>query len=178
MFDSSFSYRLLQEKKVVDKEIVREFIYDFNSSKRRYIVLIEEYQLNVFVPKFFPSFLKDSPNKFNVLLNDFEASRVVRTCINILLELLSKYTSHSFAFVGVNTISKETLEQKYFTQRFRIYRQLMLNCFDTVYWQHYEDFVTSTYILIPATKENTEFYLKDVLKMFSDIYPDLESIDI
>lgn len=178
MFDSSFSYRLLQEKKIEGKEIVREFIYDFYSSKRRYIVLIEEYEFQVFVPKFFPSSLKDSPNKFNVLLNDFEASRIVRTCINILLELLSKYPNYSFAFVGVNTISKETVEQKYFTQRFRIYRQLMLNCFDTANWQHYEDFATSTYILIPVTKNNTELYLKNVLKMFSDIYPDLESIDI
>ncbi|MDI9363599.1 MAG: hypothetical protein QM541_01515 [Flavobacterium sp.] len=178
MFDKSFPYKLIQKKSIIGQQIVREFIYDFRSSKRRYIVLVEEYNLNVFVPKFFPSLLKDSPNKFNVLVNDFEASRIVRTCLDIMLDLLYQHPNYSFAFVGVNTISKNIIEQKYFTQRFRIYRALMLNFFDTTYWQHFEDFSTSTYILIPFSKENLEQYLKKVLKMFSDIYPDLEVINL
>jgi hypothetical protein len=80
--------------------------------------------------------------------------------------------------VGVNTISKDIVEHKYFTQRFRIYRALMLNFFDTAHWKHYEDFATSTYILIPINKENIGVYLQNVIKMFSDIYPDLEAIDL
>jgi hypothetical protein len=153
MFDASFPYKLIQKKSIVGMDIIRKFVYDFHSSKRRYIVLIEEYELNVFVPKFFPSSLKDSPNKYNVLLNDFEAPRVVRTCINIVLELLAQHPNHSFAFVGANTITKKSVEQKYFTQRFRIYRILMLNFFTTNNWMHFEDFTTSTYLLFPFQKK-------------------------
>lgn len=54
----------------------------------------------------------------------------------------------------------------------------MLNFFDTAHWKHYEDFATSTYILIPINKENIGVYLQNVIKMFSDIYPDLEAIDL
>jgi hypothetical protein len=88
MFDKGFKYKLIQKKKIAEQEIESESVYDFWSTKRRYIVVIEEYKFKVFVPKFFPSTLKDNPNRFNVLVNDFEAPRVVRTCINILLDLL------------------------------------------------------------------------------------------
>jgi hypothetical protein len=54
----------------------------------------------------------------------------------------------------------------------------MLNYFDTAHWLHFDDFATSTYMLIPVNKEDVETYLKNLLKMFSDIYPELEAISL
>lgn len=64
MFDESFDYHLIQKRKSNEFGVLNENIYSFNSTKRRYIVLVEEYDNLVFVPKFYPSTYRNSPNKY------------------------------------------------------------------------------------------------------------------
>jgi hypothetical protein len=56
MFDAGFEFSLIQRNVYENKEWLGEYIFQFKTSeKRRYIVIIEEYPLNVFVPKFYLS---------------------------------------------------------------------------------------------------------------------------
>ena len=176
MFDKSFEYRLIQKRKSNEYGVLNEHIYDFNSTKRRYIVLVEEYDHLVFVPKFYPSAYRDSPNRFNIILNDFEAARIIRTCINITLDLLKANPEASFAFMGASTKSTNKTETKVLTQRFIIYRKLMLNFFNKSLWMHFDDIDTSTYLLIPFNKIDKAEYTRKVIQMFVDIYPDLDNV--
>lgn len=178
MFDESFPYKLIQKRSLDSRDIISEAYYSFNSSKRRYIVLVEEYPLQVFVPKFFPSSYRNSPHKYNLILNDFEASRIIRTCLNIMLDFNLEFPEASFAFVGANTKSKNKSETKIQTQRFRVYKNLMLNFFDTEHWWHYDDMLSSSYLLVKRNKPNFSIYIQNVIKMFSDIYHDLEHIQV
>lgn len=178
MFDQSFPYRLIQKTKLTGKDILSDAYYSFNSSYRRYIVLVEEYPYDVFVPKFYPSTFKNSPHKFNILVNDFEVGRIVRTCINIMLAVYRENPGASFAFVGAETITKHKKENKIFTQRYRVYKRVMLEFFNTDNWYHYDDMLTSTYLLIAKTKPDVETYLKNVIAMFANIYPDIENVDM
>ncbi len=178
MFDKSFDYRLLQKRASKEYGVITESVYSFNSSKRRYIVIVEEYDFNVFVPKFFPSAFRNSQFKYNIILNDFEASRIVRTCINITLQILKEHDDASFAFMGSYTVSGTKKESKILTQRFRIYRLLMYNFFSKENWVHLDDEVTSTYLLVPVSKTDIEGFVQKVIRMFTHVYPDLETINL
>jgi hypothetical protein len=109
-------------------------------------------------------------------MNDFEATRIIRTCINITLDILKTNPGSSFAFMGAATKSTNKNETKILTQRFRIYRRLMYNFFNKSEWIHFDDIDTSTYLLVPMNKPNRAEYTKAVIKMFADIYPDLDNV--
>jgi hypothetical protein len=53
----------------------------------------------------------------------------------------------------------------------------MLNFFNEESWLHYDDYITSTYLLINKQQNNIEQFLKNVIRMFTDIYPDLERLE-
>jgi hypothetical protein len=175
MFDAGFKFALIQQNTPEHKVWIREYIFQFRSSKkRRYIVTVEEYPFHVFVPKFYPSTEKNNPNRFAVLTNEYEASRVIRTTMDIMLFIYQRHPEASFAWMGIATVMKNKKEGKSFTQRYRIYRNVMMNFFSTEHWLHYDDYVTSTYLLINKKQKDTEQFLRKIIRMFTDIYPDLE----
>jgi predicted HAD superfamily hydrolase len=71
-----------------------------------------------------PSFIfqkkKNNPKRFSVLTDEYKASRVVRTIINIMLFIHKNNPIASFAWIGVATSMKNKKEGKSFTQRYRI----------------------------------------------------------
>lgn len=96
--------------------------------------------------------------------------------MNIILDILHANSGASFAFIGAATKSVNKSETKILTQRFRIYKKLMYNFFNKSQWMHFDDIDTSTYLLIPMNKPNRTEYAKRVVKMFADIYPDLDNV--
>ena len=56
MFDTGFQFFLIQHNVHKGKEWLGEYIFQFKTfDKRRYIVIVEEYKSDVFVPKFYLS---------------------------------------------------------------------------------------------------------------------------
>lgn len=76
MFDSGYKYHRISIIKVPDKLFLGQHLYNFRASKRRYIAVVEEYELQVFIVKFFPASHKLSDKKYNVIFNDYDAPRV------------------------------------------------------------------------------------------------------
>ncbi len=125
MFDSSFSFSLIQRTPKNSDYLQAEYVFQFRTSKRRYIVIAELYELNVYAVKFFPADKKGQDNRFNIVLNDFDFAPIIRTCINIMHHLLQENPLASFAYVGANTISDSFIESKINTTRYRIYEYVM-----------------------------------------------------
>ena len=179
MFDAGFPFTLIQQNQYKEKELLSESLFQFKTGKnRRYSVSVEEYAHHVFVPKFFPSTEKNNPNRFAILTGEYEGARVIRTIIDIMLSTYSVNPSASFAWLGIATSMKYKKEGKSFTQRYRIYKNVMLNFFNPDNWFHYDDYITSTYLLINRKQENIESFLQSVIRMFTDIYPDLERSEL
>lgn len=178
MFDAGFDFSLIQRNILKDKDCISESIFQFKTSKnKRYIVTVEEYSYKVFVPKFYPSKEKNNPNRFSVLTNEFKGSRVIRTVIDIMLFVYRENPEASFAWIGVATSMKNKKEGKSFTQRYRIYKNIMLNFFSEDNWFHYDDYITSTYLLINKKQKDIEQFLQTIIRMFTNIYPDLERLE-
>jgi len=130
MFDSSFAFNLIQKRPLTDCDFIAEYVYQFRTNARRYIATVEEYRLNIFVVKFFPADKKNDPNRFQIVLNDFEFPSILRTCLNVMLEFLAKNPFASFGYLGANSVSKNFEESKFETQRFRIYEYAINIFFD------------------------------------------------
>lgn len=129
----------------------------------------------MYVIKFFPKHLSESKNKFSVVLNEEYAPKIIRTCINIMLEISAVNPLANFGFLGSNTISEYFNESKYMTQRYRIYRQLMLNFFSENIYYHIENQTNSAYLLLNKSNTSLKELLIDIQKMFISFYPDLDS---
>jgi hypothetical protein len=173
MFDSGHKYHRINITKVSEKLFLRQHLYNFRASKRRYIAVVEEYEFQVFIVKFFPVSHKLSDKKYNVIFNDFDAPRVIRTCINIMLDILAEKPLASFGFIGANTISNGESEGETNTQRFRIYTKLMLNFLAKTAFSHLEEPSISAYFMVNKKNKNFVELIPKIVEMFQKVYPDL-----
>src|SRR5690606_29310101 len=97
----------------------------------RYIAIVEEYDHKIFVVKFFLKNHSSSKNKYNFVTNkgSASASKVIRTVINIILEVIKGNELASIGFLGSEKFSNKNniKEGKSNTQRFRIYKYITNN---------------------------------------------------
>lgn len=173
MFDSGYKYHRISITKISDKLFLRQHLYNFRTPHRRYIAVVEEYELGIFIVKFFPVSHKLSDKKYNVIFNDYDAPRVIRTCIDIMLDILAEKPLSSFGFIGANTITDKENEGKGNTQRFRIYSKLMVNFFAKTAFSHLEEPSISAYLMVNKKNRNFEELTPKIVEMFQKIYPDL-----
>lgn len=97
MFNTFFDFKLLQITPQKEKgDFITEYIFEFRTKRRRYIVIAEEYSYKIFVVKFYPAHRKNDNLRFSLVLNDYEFAPIIRTCINIMLWLLDKESTASF----------------------------------------------------------------------------------
>ncbi len=126
MFDTFFNFKLIQINPQKDKgDFITEYIFEFKTSKRRYIIIAEEYTHKIFVIKFYPVHRKNDDWRFNLILNDYEFSPILRTCINVMLWLLKKEPMASFGYLASPTVTKKYKETKALTKRYRIYEYVI-----------------------------------------------------
>lgn len=53
MFESEYSYYLLDHKYKIDESgILEHWLYGFRTRRRRYIIRVERYDLNIYIVKF------------------------------------------------------------------------------------------------------------------------------
>jgi hypothetical protein len=146
-------------------------LFNFKSTKggtkkgKRYVVQVEEYPYNTYAIKFYPKSLENSRNKYRVLMNDFDAPRIIRTCVQIMVDFYQRDPLASFAFTGTRTEKEETDEN---TIKYRVYKQVMVNFFPPSKFTHAENNKYSAYMLINRDThiEDLEIKIKEMFERY------------
>ncbi|WP_156522714.1 hypothetical protein [Arachidicoccus ginsenosidimutans] len=77
-----------------------------------------------------------------------KASRIIRTCFDIMMTILSDDKKASFAFIGspvfINHLQMESIEN---TKRFSIYRYVAINLIGRKSFELFEDEQTSCFLI-------------------------------
>ncbi len=106
MFNTYFAYRRINhyvkdEEGVEGKHTVIYHNYCFRGpNKERYIVIVEQYAYDIYVPKFYLKKHKNCAHKFQYLSNLGEANVVIYTVLKILREVMENHPFASIAFRG------------------------------------------------------------------------------
>ncbi|MEM1326205.1 MAG: hypothetical protein AAGI23_09640 [Bacteroidota bacterium] len=137
MFDSSYSYRSLGKQSGLPNanDFKTAWLYFFDDKfGNRYIARLEEFEHEVYFVKFHRRKDKNSNNKYRVQTNVNDSTRIIGTCIQIILDFLEhKCVTASFGAVGVVSEDEETQSP---SQRFRIYELLFKNIFSDIDFIH------------------------------------------
>lgn len=88
-----------------------------------------------------------------------------------MLEINGKDQLSSFGFIGSHTESEKKHESKSNTQRYRIYKRIMVTYFSELHFKHVTNIDKSTYMLIRRSELESNPNLIDLLEtLFADYY--------
>ncbi|MEP6613239.1 MAG: hypothetical protein ABJA76_15170 [Mucilaginibacter sp.] len=176
MFDSFYRFHKVGVDKAFNKKYLKEIItYSFRSAHHYYLVEIEVYSSDIYIVKYYLKKHKHNPLKYNILTNEYRSSKVISTCIRIMLQIHSKNPMASFGFLGANTINRATgyEESKRTTKRFQVYKLAMYALFGTQTFTHYTDIEHSAYLMVSNKVKSVDEVKENAKKMFEDIFPEL-----
>jgi hypothetical protein len=177
MFESGYPFRLVTVGHPIDElPLIKKIVYDFRTvRKRRYLVHLHEYEYKVFVIKFHDVRHKNLPNRFNVILNDFDCERVLRTIVDIAQLTLNQEKLASFAFVGVPIEGKEPKHTAN-SQRHRIYKSIVENFLGSQTFLHGYEENTNCYLLVNKSHANPEAIYSSIVDMFTNEFQELDNV--
>ena len=92
-----------------------------------------------------------------------------------MLQILDDNQFANFGFLGSFSLSADYQESKYMTQRYRIYKQLMLNLFSENSFLHVENQTNSAYLLLNKLNPDPKSTLIEIQKMFIQYFPQPDS---
>ena len=136
-------------------------------NNRRYAVLLEEYEHDFFSIKFYLQSLEHSANKYQMLTNLFDAPAVINTCLNIMVEVLTKNECASFGFTGA-PLEKEAITRP--TKRYRVYKRIMENLFSPEHFFHFQVPDSNAYFLINRNSGNPQEVVERITNMLKQHY--------
>jgi len=154
MFDSPYEFKYIGSEPTPSEPFERMHRLSFRShTKDRYIVEVEEYNHDLYAIKYYLKAHTQSPNKFKLLTGLKQPTRVIRTCIDVMLYFIKRRNPWaSFIFIGEQL---QTEDSKKNTKRFRIYKSIMENFFNPVDFDHYYRRESSVYIILNKLKIDT-----------------------
>lgn len=167
MFSSSFTYTKINHclKKAGDYSYV-ENVYRFRgSSGKLYIAVVEQYDYNVYVVKFYLQEMKNRTDRYNILSNLNECSRVLTTIGMLMQEIFGNNPYASFGFIGV-PLKNEAVDN---TKRFRLYSRIVQNKISATFLEHHPAGKLSAYLLVNRNNSESDLIPK-LDKMFNEIY--------
>ncbi|OOQ61162.1 hypothetical protein [Mucilaginibacter pedocola] len=174
MFNEHYTFHKANiERPISDKYLICTHNYTFKTEKTQYIAKVEQYIHNIYIIKFFRKQDKNRKNRYSLLTNERKCTRIVSTCIHILISILKNDELASFGFLGANTVTKEYEEGKSDTKRFRIYKQAMENLIGDKVFAHSMDKQHSTYLMVNRKNVSVEDFTDQAKLMFDDIFPQL-----
>jgi hypothetical protein len=159
MFEEGYHFRYVnfKEGKKWNEPYIKEHLFTFDDKQNhRYIVRLQEFSYYFFAVKFHLKRDSHNPKKYEILTNYKDATRVIRTCIDIIIYLYKKNPYSSFGFIGNNSAD----EEKQNTTRFRVYKKVMENFFSLEKFYHFKDIKTSAYLLINRDNPDTDLFPK------------------
>src|ERR1700740_170451 len=156
------------------KEHLYRHVYKFKAAKRLYLIHVDEHEHKTYIIKFFTQKSEKSKYKYNLLVGDYDASRIIATCVNVMLDILEKNELASFAFIGAETYEDgQSLEKGKISKRFSIYRKLMANKFGVINFTHIEVAEKNAYLMYNVkNKPDTDTKITEKIISY---YPDLGS---
>jgi hypothetical protein len=172
MFERKYSYSLRTKKKEQVGELTRiVHLFRFTTSSNRKIIteahLFDEHPLVVI--KFFDKNHRLSSNRFSLMSSSNEASAIIRTVIEIMLDFHRKNPYISFAFMGAPDSDGNLNNNK----RFRIYKGIMSRLFSNVSFEHLQLEVKSLYILLNRDYcNNKQECSQGIFDLLAMSYPD------
>lgn len=154
---------------------IRNIWYKFKSIKSNlwYIVLVEQYEHNVFAIKFYPKKWSNSKRKYQLLTGTNEPRKIINTCINVMLSIYEENPDASFGFVGANRIDESPNE----TKRYKVYSTIVATYFSNEFFFHKENKEKSAYLLInnkslsnnPTLVKKIEDFFKNNIAILTEI---------
>lgn len=156
MFDSCYSFRYKRFSTISEGQYpCKRHIYTFNGRQGHcYLVQLEEYDHELFALKFYLEFSGETEeHRYGQLTHLYEAAPVLRTCLNIMLQVYRERPLASFMFTGSPLPGELDKKQ---TKRYRLYRRIMANFFSPVNFLHLVNEDQSLYLLLNKEKDAKE----------------------
>lgn len=137
-----------------------------------YIVHVEEYQYEVYVLKFYLKNHRLSPKKYQLITGFGCPSRVIYTCVCIMIDEFYKKRNPyaSFGFIGAQLPEESEKGDHANTKRFRLYRKIMAGKISDIYFEHKEYPAKSAYLMLNRERKQTLIHIE---KLFQQVYPTL-----
>lgn len=120
-----FHYKTKKKPHSNKECLISTLVYVFKNRKNFvYIVLVEHYKNDVYAIKFFQKNHSDSKQRYLIKTNQFDARRIIKTCVDIGKHVLDGNPLASFVFIGSPTIEEASREQNKLdnTKRYRVYK--------------------------------------------------------
>lgn len=154
-----YQFKLLNKNPIKGDRKVNDYIYTFVSQKTglKYYANCVEYDIGVFAVKFYLKIHKNDKHKYNLVINKGDGRKVLKTIIAIMLDVLKRNDSASFAFIGM----PKPDESRKVTTRYCVYRGLCSNYFNPENFDHVYDEQKAFYSLLNK-KVNTDKLLKQL----------------
>lgn len=168
MFEKSYEFKFIQASspKVGDVFLRNHIFTFFGKDKKKYVVNVEEYPYHTYILKFYLKAHRGLEDKYNRSTNVRDVSRILRTCINIMLYFLDKDHLASFGFSGAPIYGEEGIANN---KKFRVYTVLMNRFFSRQKYMHIIFEKENVYLMF--NRANKEQQVKDdMLSFFSEHY--------
>ena len=129
-------------------------LWTFKSTKsnKRYIVEVEGFDHEFYGLKFYWKGVELSKERYSLLTNDFEPRKIVRSCIEVMLEYYRANKLVSFGFVAAPDLEKDiegkNLDLSNGSRRFLFYKRMMVNLFGGETFYHISDTTHTIYLMI------------------------------
>jgi hypothetical protein len=166
VFDSAFEYEFVQNEKPADGDLFQLCkLYRCKGEKSNQVYLIrsEQYDFNLYSIKFHLKNHSQSEDKFKLRTNLFEVQPLIRTCLNLLLDVFRNEPYASFIIIGESDKEETRLN----TIRFRVYRRVLESFFSPVEFEHRVWEGLSAYVMLNRNypqKQELLNYIDDKLQ--------------
>lgn len=151
-----------------DPRLTRKLLYKFRTeNKTVYHMIAEEYLSKYYFIKFYPSRYQDSKNgeryKIRTKVQP-DASKVIGTCVKLVLELIKKNPDHYFGFFG-QWDEVDVANNRKNSQRFQIYKRITTSYFRKDTFDHIEFRSINVFMIV----SKNSVYLQKKSKLTDDV---------
>lgn len=171
MFDTSYKYELCGKKKMDD---IVTHLFRFKIERRTILVEVEYFiEHPIALIKFYDKVHRNSENRFNLLTQKGKFQPILRTCLNIMIDLYRENPYISFGFAGAQTPIERKEGKKVGTIRFRLYTYAIQQLFSNTAFLHLSVESCSHYFLINRDYcENKPLHQGEIMALIRKAYPD------
>lgn len=158
MFDNPYLFVKVNIDHTSLPDPIKRVNYRFSARNRQYFVTLEYFSFKIIAVKFRDNKEKRSKKAYTRIFNDYDAFRVITTCLHIMFREWKDNPETSFAFYATPRKMNEDVPQiisnsakktkEYQRARFNIYDYAMINLFPKTKFNHIRDKTNSLYVLL------------------------------
>lgn len=156
-----YTFRFVNKNTFTSGRKVKDHIYTFtNKFGFKYYANCIEYDIGVFAVKFHLAIHKKHPDRYRKTINKGNELPVLKTIVGIMLDILKKNETASFAFIGMPRHDEDIK----LTTRYCVYREFCKKYFNPNSFDHFYDEEKSFYTLLNR-KTDTNKLFKQVAEL-------------